>query len=191
MPRSPLRFAISSLAFGLASVVNPAYLSGCASATDDGPSKSELREIEADLVEDLDEVNGIGAWTFTHGGEDYEVLLALSQEAGADEAASAPGARFTSTAYACGTHTFFQSASACATNYDLAVEGTLTLRRLGANAATIVADLAVTGTLRSYGGLFLQLGDEGYLSLGEDSALDSFEAQSLGEEQLDFSFSRY
>jgi len=197
MLRTPLRFLISSLAFGLAFVVNPAYLSGCAPGQENGLSKQELAQIEADLIQDMEVVNALGGWRFTYGGEDYEVLLALTQEEGEDDSARAPGARFTSTAYACGNHTFFQSASACATTYMLAVEGTLTLRRLGADATTIVEDLPVTGTVASiggvggYGGVGLSFGENSTLNLGFDNALETFEAQGLGEAMLDISYSAY
>jgi hypothetical protein len=183
---NPLRFLVTGLAFGLAFVVNPAYLSGCAS----GEDEPDLAKIEADLLEELDGLNGQGALSFSYEGHDYELLLALTQQGGQDELARAPGARFMSTAHACGNHTFFQSASACATFYQLALEGTVTLRRLGEDAA-VLAELPVTGTLGLGLGSF-EIADGGALLLLADEEgaqyVESFEAQDLGEAMVDFSY---
>lgn len=194
MFESLVRHLLSVCVFGVAFVINPAWLSGCVSSSEDDDVDVDTTAVEAELVGELDDVNAQAAWTFTSDGEDYELLLALTQRKGEDESTASNAKdreHFVSLAHACGTHTFFQSASACVTLYELAIEGTYTLRKLGATPVTIVEDAAVSGVLGQGIGVELELGAENHLRLGKTSAkyeLLELRAQDLGTGKLDFDF---
>lgn len=183
-----MRWVGWALLFAVAFVVNPAWVAGCVSDEDD----IDYAAVERELLDDLDTFSGTASWEFTEDGEKYEILLALSQRKGDDHRSAAPARpAFMPVAYACGDVTFFQSASACAPRYELALEGTMTLRRIGADEATIVSDVEVSGTLISYGGVELSLGGENYVSFegnGKEFWLSNFEVTNLGDEKLDLSW---
>jgi hypothetical protein len=189
---SLLRWVLGGAILWLTFVVNPGFVAGCADSGDD----VDWAAVEAELVAELDGVNDIGGWEFPYQDATYEVLLALSQANGEDQSSRAPGPRaFGSVAHACGRRTFFQSASACDTQVELAVEGSLTLRRLGEAETTVASDLPVTGRLYEGGGLELSLAGGGTLSVERNPdngryQLGFFEASNLGTEKLDVSFDR-
>lgn len=184
------RYAVATCVFALAFVVNPAWVAGCASGDDEEVDPKVLAMIEADLVERLETVNETGSFAFEHEGTSYEALLVLTQTEGKDSSAalhprkSAPG--FMRSAHACGTHTFRQSASACATTYQLEVEGTLTVRRLGEDEAVIAQDIPVRGSVYEWE-TWLSFGDSNELALtGDDMpVLRTFQADDLGDSGLD------
>jgi hypothetical protein len=195
MIKPVLRYAVATCVFGLAFVVNPAWVTGCASGDDEVDPKA-LAMIEADLLERLDAVNETGSFMFEHEGTTYEALLVLAQTEGKDTSAalrprkSAPS--FTRSAHACGTHTFRQSASACATTYALEVEGTLTVRRLGEDEAVIARDIPVHGSITDWGETSLGFGDQSTLALTQDGdntpRLYELEAYDLDDSGLDILF---
>ena len=162
---------------------------GCASGGDEVDPK-KLAMIEGDLLEQLASVNETGSFAFEHEGTVYEVLLVLTQTEGEDSSAvlrprkSAPS--FTRSAHACGTHTFRQSASACDTGYQLEVEGTLTVRRLGEDEAVIAQDIPVHGSVGDWE-TWLSFGDSNELAISGDDMprLSVFEADDLGDSGLD------
>lgn len=186
-----IRWVGLALLFGVAFVVNPAWVAGCVSSDED--DNVDKAAVEADLLESLDNFNGTGSWEFEQDGERYEVLLALSQEKGSDQSARAPERpSFMSVAHACGGITFYQSASACVTQYLLALEGTMTLRRLGMSPVTILSDVEVGGTLSNFDSVNVNFGD-GYavsFSRGSDESyvLDIFDGTNLGDDNLDLNF---
>lgn len=184
-----IRWVGWALLFGVAFVVNPAWVAGCVSS-DDNVDKAA---IEAELVDDLDDFNGTGSWEFEQDGETYEVLLAMTQKKGDDQSARArERPSFMPVAHACGDITFYQSASACLTTYELAIEGTMTLRRLGTDEVTIVSDVEVSGSLVSLGGVNLSFGADNHLGFERGShgayTLQGFTGTNLGEDKLDLSF---
>lgn len=180
-------------------------MAGCGSSGDDENERDpdpdapldpeQAAAIKSELVEMLDALNGTASWQFEDGGDTYEILLELTQQKKPAATASARGVSpFLATAHACGTQTFYQSASACITTYQLAVEGTLTLRRLGATPETIVSDLALDGAVQNFGGAQLTFRDDGYLMLlhmqNGSFAIERFMASGLGDEKLSLEFVR-
>jgi hypothetical protein len=154
MLRISLRRCVAVLVFNLAFVINPFYVVGCASDDDD---EQRAAQAKMELLGLLDDVNGEGRFAFEQDGVEYELLLELTQAKQPTASLPAPArASFMSVAHACGNVTFYQSASACSTQYTLAVEGTFTLRRLGEAPETIATDVPVSGTLHDYGQLSLQ-----------------------------------
>jgi hypothetical protein len=197
------RSLATTFAFAIAFVVNPAYVLGCATSVtspDDNEDEAEISatqeaRIKSHLVEMLDELNGTASWQFDEDGDTYEVLVELTQQKKPAASASLRGeSRFIAIAHACGSRTFYQSASACTTTYELAVEGTLTLRRLGTKPETIVSDIALDGSVTEWGGIQLMFGATGYLTLlhNDDGsfAVERFRASGLGRERLSFAFDR-
>jgi hypothetical protein len=187
-----VRRCAAVLVFGVVFVINPFYVAGCGSSEHE-EDRARARAAEMQLLEKLDDVNGEGSFVFDDGGVQYELLLELSQaKAPEAESARAPAQEsFMAVAHACGQHTFYQSASACDTLYELAVEGSFTLRRLGDSPETIATDVAVTGRLREYGELSLQIGEAGWLAFSEtepgDLELSRFVAADIGGEPFDLS----
>lgn len=183
-----LRRCAAVLVFTVVFVINPFYVVGCASSDDD-EDKARAARAEAHLLELLDDVNGEGSFTFEDGDVQYELLLELSQAKRAAESARAPAqTSFMAVAHACGQHTFYQSASACDDIYELAVEGSYTLRRLGDSQETVATDIAVSGTLVDYGVLALE---DGSIALERQSdgmfRLNRFVADDVAGEPVDFS----
>lgn len=149
---------------------------------------------ETELLAKLDGVNDTRVWTFTYAKTDYEVELSLAQQVGKDMASlRPPAASFQMQAHACGQRTLYQSASACATTYAIAVEGTLTLRRLGADPVTVVSDVAVTGMLSNLGEISLSF-DDNKVVLQSDGrngfTVSEVSATGLGKESLNVSFTK-
>jgi hypothetical protein len=132
------------------------------------------------------------------GDARYEVEVSLVESDGGDVVSSRSGAAFASTALACGNRTFMKSASACATITTMVVEGTLTLTRIdGDEPVVVVESLPVEGHIAAYGNYLdhatidLELEGGGTASWstenGMDFALDSFDAQGLGDDAIDVS----
>ena len=183
-----VRRCAAMLAFTLAFVVNPFYVVGCAS--DDEEERQRAARAEMRLLDMLDDINGQASFAFEQDGERYELLLELSQAKGEIESARAPGPMSVmNVAHACGQRTFYQSASACDTQYMLAVEGSFTLRRLGDSPKTIASDVAVSGLMNDDGSLGLQLAGSGNLrffrSAEDRYVLDRLIASDLGGESFD------
>lgn len=188
-----LRWFLSAAIFAFAFIVNPVYLVGCGAS--DEPSPAQRARAEAELKAHLDIIDGTPSWTFTQGGEDYELFLALAHAKTPTEQArrSAERASFGVVAYACGSYTLYNRAAACSTSFSLPLEGTLTVRRLS-DDAVVVQDLAVTGQLSSLGyHALLELGGGGDLSLQFDYEgayeLIRFQASMLGTARIDFAYS--
>lgn len=188
------RWTLASLTFAFAFVINPAFVAGCISNEDD-EERAQAERVKTAMLAKLDAFNGTGAWEVQQDGETYELLVELTQSSKASTEQSASGnARFMSVAHACGSTTFYKSASACKTVYLMPVEGTLMVRRLGAEAETIVEDVPVRGRLME-GSFSLSFG-ENALSFEDNGGaggalLIQFEAEDLGDEKVDFSVSRY
>jgi len=100
----------------------------------------------------VDEANATSPFEIAQPGDDYRLELSLSQLAGedADETASAP---FVSRAYACGSRSFRQSASACITTSTVPLQARYSLFRVTADGETteIVRDRELTGELQIFG----------------------------------------
>jgi len=189
--RSLFAASLSWLTF----VVNPAYLSGCLASEDPDASSKNDAEIEAALLTALDQVNETGEWTFEGSDGSYVVSLMLMQQVGADMKTARLAPSFMSRAYACGTKSFYQSASACITKYQLAIEGSMSLANAD-SGEPIVTDIRVTGALEQYGGpngsAELQFGDDpgNYLVLekqGSQYSVASFMGTALGASAIDVS----
>jgi hypothetical protein len=148
------------VAFGLASVVNPGYFTGCASDADEDPGTEPGTEKfefgEAEMLGLLDEANATGPFEIMRANVNYRVEIVFSQRVGQDQDDSAglqPRAAFMPRAYACGTRTFMQSASACITMSEVLFSARLDLYRLDGDGETqlvrdqqLEARLWVTGT---------------------------------------------
>lgn len=187
MLRKSLAWTLKASAFALTYVVNPAYLTACGDSAED----EQDARAEAELLANLDEFQEVEAWMFvSKHGESYELKFQLTQSRGDDVGEVSRAASLMNTAHACGNRTFFQSASACATLYELALEGTLSVRRVDSDEP-VVSDLPVEGRLTNYGELWLNIDgstedvvrfsrsvDDGY-------ALADFAARDLGPEELD------
>lgn len=187
------RKLVVALVFGVAFVINPAYVTGC------GPTIDEPDFGEAEMVALLDDLNAMGVSEIDSDGAVYEVELTLEQAEGDDVTAVREQSPFTSTAYACGSRTFMKSAAACSTTTALAVEGTLTIRRVdGPEPVVVVEGLAVSGLIEVYGdhlrSAYVNLELEGggsaglYTENAKDFELHSLEAHDLGEDGVDISF---
>ena len=189
------RSLATSIAFVFAFVINPAYVAGCGASVANEDDPEDNAKMEAELLQMLDDLNGQGAWQFEHEGDSYEILLELTQQKKPASAATAHRASpFIAAAHACGTRTFYQSASACITIYELAVEGTFSLRRLGAKPETIASDVPLRGTVQNFGEAYLTFGTGGDLQLHRANEgsfeLDRFMTDNLGKENLALEFSR-
>lgn len=179
--------------FLLALVINPAYL-GCAADED------ETSFGEAEMLESLAAVNEAGSWRFSSDGARYELELSLTQSVGEDElaAGSAP-ALLASSAHACGSRTFMQSASACVTTSTLVVEGELSLWRVeDDDTRTVLLDgKPVQGALIAFGETLDQVmldvsqGSSQLVLESSDArafAVQSFRADSVGTEGVDIDY---
>jgi hypothetical protein len=135
------RVPLGTVAFGLASVVNPAFVTGCARlglTYDFG---------EPEVVALVDAASHGGPYRFKSDAREVEVSVALSQARGEDTSLAEP--LLVRSALACGHRTFLRSASACLDTTSVPVEGTLTVKAV---AGSIVLDrLPVTGALRVVG----------------------------------------
>lgn len=143
--RKALRSLAIVSAFGLASVVNPGYFSGCASDT--GPSFGE-----AEMLDLLDEANATAPFEIAKPGDDYRLELSLEQLQG-DDQDTTMSALFASPAYACGQRTFRQSASACVTGSSVELRARYSLFRVAESGeeTELVHDRELIGSLEVYG----------------------------------------
>jgi hypothetical protein len=175
----PIRSTLSLLAFALAFIVNPGYFAGCGPADGDEPEFGE-----AETLALLERANEMANWELESAGVRYALTLSVSQAAGADDRTSlrSPSAWRTS-AFACGTRRFRQSASACSTRSELVVEGELTLRELSPTSRTLADRLSVHGQLWTdghrllYATLELGSGDNHFILHSDDAS--SFEVESI------------
>lgn len=188
MAKKILAWTLKASAFALTYVINPAYLTACGDASEE-PEQDGT--IEAELLAELDRVDQVEAFTFVSDkGESYELTLQLAQAQGDDVGEVSLAPRLFVTAQACGTRTFFQSASACATTYELALEGTLSLRKLD-ESSPLLADVPVEGRLSNYGELSLNIDGDAANSVslgrgtGDTYSVWRFTASNIGPEMLD------
>jgi hypothetical protein len=187
-----LRNLCVAAVFGVAFIINPAWVTGCASA-DEGPDFSE-----ADMVALLEDFNAMSTAEIEQDDAVYEVELTLAQTEGDDTVVSRQAALFTNKAYACGRNTFMKSASACDTQTIMVVEGTLSVRRVdGDEPVVVVADLPVEGEMRASGNhltyvdIYVELegGSAGWSTQnGMDFGLVWFDADGLGDDGVDIEY---
>jgi hypothetical protein len=190
MDRNFARCLLKSVVFAAGFALNPGYLTGCEASDDDASEGADLERYESQLLDDLADANAKGTWAFTtNHGKSYEVMLALEQAEGEDQLAAVSGggrSGLIQRAHACGTHTFFQGASACATLYEVAVKGTLSLREQGASQA-IAPGVAVTGRLDNYGSLRIEFASDESIELQKSAdqwKVVFFSGQSLGPDAV-------
>jgi hypothetical protein len=144
-----IRSLLAACFFGLAFVVNPAWVAGCVSTSDSSPNFGE-KEMAALFAIARD----TRTWSFSTGGTEYQVELMLQRDvAGSALLREVPSARsFLPQAHACGSRTFLQSASACITMTELPFTGALTLRKRTGTSNVIVVDAApLVGEILVYG----------------------------------------
>lgn len=181
---------VIALVFGVAFVINPAYLTGC------GSEEDEPDFGEAEMVALLADFNAMAMSEIDQGDARYEVELSLEQAEGDDVIEARAPSPFASTAYACGNRTFMKSAAACDTQTLMGVEGTLTVRRIdGDEPVVVVEDLPVSGQMRASSNqlrfVSIDLGVEGGGTISwittnaKDFTLETFDADGLGEQAVD------
>lgn len=147
------RRTIAAAFFGLFSVVNPSYITGCGAETEE----VRFTYNESDMQEILQALNDEGAWAIESGGSLYRVELKVAQQGAAQATRSRTSEQtpFSSKAYACGvTRMFSSTASACDVEHKstIEVEGTMDLFREQDGALTAVAEAQrVRGMLTVYG----------------------------------------
>jgi hypothetical protein len=138
------------VAFGFASVVNPGYFAGCASA---GGETFEFGE--AEMLELMDDANVTGPFDIMSGSQRYRLEVSFEQKSGEDADDIATLRRrpvFTARAHACGTRTFMQSAAACLTTSEVPLTATVNLYRIDSAGETqVVHDEAVDGRFYVWG----------------------------------------
>lgn len=189
MLRSFLRKLCVALSFGVAFVINPAYVAGCGSPEEEQPDFGE-----AEMLALLEELTAAEPTELEDGDAQYEIELDLAEAEGEDVVSSARPL-FASSAYACGSRTFMKSAAACSTQTEIALEGTLSVRRVDGDEPVVIAqDVAVEGRMMASGKTLrfvsIDLEFEGgtarwTTSNGMDFALDAFLAQGLGDQAVD------
>ena len=113
------RRLLTTIAFGLAFVINPAFLLSC-------DSDEEFEYGEAEMLELLDELNAIETWE----ADGREMELHLEQSTGEALTRGAPDIDILMSAEACGNRTFVKSASACVSTTEMPVQGTIIVRDL-------------------------------------------------------------
>jgi hypothetical protein len=198
MPSTVFRKLVLAIAFGIAFVINPAYVAGCGSTEQEGP-----RFGEAEMVALLEDFNAMGVPVIEVGQARYALAIELSQSEGDDhvDAVSRAPALLASTAHACGDRTFMKSAAACSTRTTMTVEGTLTVHRVDGEAPVVVVEdlrvsgaMTVDGNLLTYADVDLELEGGGSASWhtrnGRDFDVALFDAQGLGEDGVDIQFER-
>lgn len=156
MGRSP-RWIVTLVAFGLASVVNPGYFTGCASDDDDLASnraKSAKFEFgEAELLDLVDEATG--PFELMQANEQYRIELMLSQAVGDDHDDTLglqPPAAFVSRAYACGNRSFMQKAAACISTTTVPLTALVSLyKRTPSGDEEVLHEQALEGSMMVLG----------------------------------------
>jgi hypothetical protein len=156
---NPSRWAATVVAFSLASVINPGYFAGCASESSDDlgpePGKEKFEFAEAEMLNLVDEANATGPFDIMDGVQRYRLEVLFAQQNGEDQddsTASRSPSPFSIRAYACGTRTFMQSASACITSSEVRLTATLNVYRIEATGETqVVKDQALDARLAVYG----------------------------------------
>jgi len=112
-----LRAGLGALAFGLASIVNPAFVTGCGLTYDFG---------EPQVLALVDAASRGGPYPFKLDGRDVSVSFTLSQARA--KATSTAEPLLVRSALACGERTFVRSAAACLDTMKVPVEGMLTVK---------------------------------------------------------------
>jgi hypothetical protein len=136
---------VATFAFGLASVMNPAFFTGCGSVL--GP-KFSFGEAEVVALVDVAKAQRYELKT-TDGS--YEVVVDLSQARGDDSKSGALEPSPVKVAHACGNRTFLRSAAACLDQTDVPVSGTITIKRIAPDEITLVDKADATGKMTVYG----------------------------------------
>lgn len=187
------RWLIVAPTFLFAFVINPAYFAGC------GSDKPTFTFDEQDMVRLVEGLNSAKPIEFSAGGSDYTLRFALAQKSGEDrdDLEARTEQLLSQAAYACGTRTFLQSASACSTESEMPVVGSVILLKKGEQA--LPANLVVTGTLRVGGydltsaSLDLQTSVDTISLLSRDGRtfqLTVFDAPNLGDGGGDIQYMR-
>ncbi|MFT3925529.1 MAG: hypothetical protein QM778_23520 [Myxococcales bacterium] len=188
MLQQSLKWLFRVTVFSVMFVVNPGYLTGCEATSED--NDVDTRKVEMELLSKIAEVNERGTWSFvTNDRHHYEVSLMLEAATEEQDARASWMRGWTGNrASACGTRTFFKGASACATEYEMAVLGTLSLRDVDADRVVLV-DVKVKGRVSSYDEIRLAYGEneknQAYLSsLTTEYASASFTDDALDADTL-------
>lgn len=129
--------------FFCAWMLNPALLGGCSKIL--GPHFGE-----AEVVAVVNGANRPVPYRYEHGGKTYEISFQVAQVQGNDKVSALPGSSRGAAlrqAHACGNRTFLRSAAACIDTTSVPVEGKLTVKRVGANPATLLSGAQARGEL--------------------------------------------
>lgn len=141
---------LGALAFGLASVMNPAFFAGCGSLVGHDARQPKFSFGEAEVVALVD-VAKTQRYELKTADGSYEVALDLSQARGDDSKSSALDPAPVRLAHACGNRTFLRSAAACLDVTEVPIAGTITVKRIAPDAITIIDKADAKGVLRVLG----------------------------------------
>lgn len=133
---------LGALAFGVAFIINPAFVTGCLS--------TEFSFGETEMVALVDLAQTQHYTTTTKDGVRYEIAVALTQSVGEDKKTSALESAIRD-AHACTGRSFMRSAAACMDASHLPVVGTITVTRLGAETTIVANKDDVEGRLTVHG----------------------------------------
>jgi hypothetical protein len=175
-------------AFGISSVVNPGYFTGCASG--DEENAPDYKAVTAELVEVVLAANE--SYDLNMDGVAYRLDVDVEPIREKAEQARRPEPAFAQSAHACGTHKLVATAQACIDSYEMDVTGHVTLLRAADadadadNYEEVARDVAVTGSLEalssSYATLRLHF-NGGRVTLERQNsktfALDTHDLQAL------------
>jgi hypothetical protein len=170
-------------AFGVSSVINPGYFAGCAS-NDHEDEEGSNQAMTAEMTERVLAANS--SYDLNIDAVDYRIDVDIEPVRESAKQALNLGSAFAQTAHACGTKKLMATAAACITEYQMDVTGHITLLRkaTGDNYSAVASDVAVTGTLSSFGPLSLkfdggQVELEGQLGAEYSYNLGSYTLQTL------------
>ena len=143
---------LAILGFGVASLMNPALMSGCSSFI-------RFNYGEPEMLALMNRANQDGPYHLQYNGQQYEVTVALQQgtalrRTSQQDVRITPedtilGLAFVPTAHACGKRTFVRAAGACDDTTNMPVEGTITVKAIAGRV--ILDSAAIKGTLHAYG----------------------------------------
>ncbi|MBL8741119.1 MAG: hypothetical protein JNK04_08500 [Myxococcales bacterium] len=136
---------LGAAAFGLASVLNPGFFTGC------HREAPRFSFGEADVVA-LVESSTTQRYELKTSEGTYEVAFSVTQAPGEDSTKSAgltPAA--VRVAHACGSRTFLRSAAACLELTAVPIGGTLEIRRIAPEPIALVDSVPAEGFLSVYG----------------------------------------
>jgi hypothetical protein len=140
---------LGAFAFGLASVMNPAFFAGCGSAGS-GARQPEFSFGEADVVALVDVAKAQRYELKTADGS-YEIVVDLSQVRGDDSKSGALDPALVRVAHACGNRTFLRSAAACLDVTEVPVAGSITVKRIAPDDIALMDKADAKGVLRVIG----------------------------------------